>query len=127
MPAALPLYVTAFRGLGPVAARELRDRCGQEFSRVQTHRVRDYDVLSFSFPPPIDALFCLGTVEDLFYQLAIVPLAGGPADLEQLQSLCQSAPLEPGLRLHRQQHSHQGRRRTSFRVVVQARDGYYAR
>jgi 23S rRNA G2445 N2-methylase RlmL len=120
--AGLPLYTTSFRGLGPITQRELRGRFGAAVGQVVSRRVRDWDLTSFAFAGPPAELLQLGTIEDLFYQLGAMPLSGAAADLEALRSQVQDLPLDPALALHRQLAGRREHRRTSFRVVVQARD-----
>ncbi|MCC7261016.1 MAG: methyltransferase domain-containing protein, partial [Candidatus Latescibacteria bacterium] len=67
-------------------------------------------------------LFALGTIEDLFYQVGAMPLSGATTDLEALKTQIQEVLLDQGLSLHRQLAASHDNKRTSFRVVVQARD-----
>lgn len=120
--ATVPLYTTSFRGIGQITQRELRDHFSGNLTEVSSCRVRDYDLTCFTFAGAPDALFELGTIEDLFYQISAMPLSGETTDLEALQAHFQDAPIDPGLNLHRRHTSHHDHKRTSFRVVVQARD-----
>ena len=120
--ATFPLYTTSFRGIGQITERELRDRFSSNLTEVSSCRVRDYDLTCFTFSGAPDDLFELGTIEDLFYQVSVLPLSGETTDLEALKTHFQDAPIDPGLNLHRRHTSRHDRKRTTFRVVVQARD-----
>lgn len=120
--ATFPLYTTSFRGLGQITERELRDHFSGSLTQISSCRVRDYDLTCFTFAGVPDALFELGTIEDLFYQVSALPLSGETTDLEALQTHFQEAPIDPGLNLHRRHTARHDRKRTTFRVVVQARD-----
>lgn len=120
--ATFPLYTTSFRGLGQITQRELREGFSGKLTQLSACRVRDWDLNCFTFAGSPGDLLELGTIEDLFYQLAAMPLSGAATDLEALQTQIQEAPLDPALALHRQLASRRDHQRTSFRVVVQARD-----
>jgi len=120
--ATFPLYTTSFRGLGSITQRELRQRFGNKISQLRSNRVRDWDLNAFTFAGPPGELLELGTIEDLYYHLGAMPLSGAVADLEALQSQVRDLPLDPALALHRQLAPRREHKRTSFRVVVQARD-----
>ena len=120
--ATYPLYTTSFRGLGQITQRELREHFSSKLTEVSACRVRDYDLTCFTFSGTPDDLFELGTIEDLFYQVSALPLSGETTDLEALQVHFQDAPIDSGLNIHRLHTARHDRKRTSFRVVVQARD-----
>jgi len=113
------LYITAFKGIGRVAVRELRDQFGDALKKIRTHRVRDYDIAHFDWNGDIADLKQLGTVEDVFYFLTEVPLTGAREDLQNIQETISAIPLDPALAAHRQFNG-PTRGRTSYRVVVQA-------
>ena len=122
-----PLYTTSFRGIGPITARELQDRFGQALGPLEFFPVRDYDLTCFSFTGAAIELFELGTAEDVFYRLDTMQLSGETEDLQKLQARFQDTLIEPGLALHRQHTVRGNRKRTTFRVVVQARDTAWRR
>ena len=116
----LTLYTPSFKGIGQITARELRYRYGSDIRRIRTHKVRDYDITRFDTHLPVTGFLALGTVEDLFCELALHPLTGDKKDLGDLQAAVQAAPFEPALNLHRQTVSRSRRKRPTYRVIVQA-------
>ncbi len=120
--ATFPLYTTSFRGIGQITQRELRDRFGNSVTQLSACRVRDYDLNCFTFAGRPGDLFGMGTIEDLFYQVGAMPLSGATTDLEALEAQIQEVLLDQALNLHRQLAASHDNKRTSFRVVVQARD-----
>ncbi len=115
----IPLHTTTFRGLGEVTIRELDGSFGPAVSVIERHRVRDYDVTRFSFSGKVDDLHRLGTIEDLFYTIGVVPLSGTKQDLRALEDIAGAAGVTQALQ-HAQKPS--GKGVTTFRVIVQASD-----
>ncbi len=110
------LYTTSFKGVGQITVRELRFCFGNRLSRVRTDRVRDYDLVQFNYRGNPLALRQLGTVEDVFLNLADVPLSG---EREDLNTIGEIPDLIPALNVHRQFNG-LPRGRTRYRVIVQA-------
>ncbi|MDP6777824.1 MAG: methyltransferase domain-containing protein [Candidatus Latescibacteria bacterium] len=115
----IPIHTTTFRGLGEVTIRELSATFGSDASVIERHRVRDSDVTRLSFSGQVRDLYGLGTVEDLFYTLGVVPLTGKKDDLRALEQVAESGGVTRALH-HTQRPSAKGR--TTFRAVVQASD-----
>ncbi|MDE2954927.1 MAG: hypothetical protein OXR71_10415, partial [Gemmatimonadota bacterium] len=110
------LYTTSFKGIGQITVRELRFCFGDRLYRVRTDRVRDYDLVQFNYRGDPLALRQLGTVEDVFFHLADVPLSG---EREDLNTIGEIPDLIPALNVHRQFNG-LPRGRTRYRVIVQA-------
>ena len=110
------IYTTSFRGIGQITVRELRFCLGNRLSRVRTDRVRDYDLVQFNYQGNPLALRELGTVEDVFFHLADMPLSG---EREDLNTIGEIPDLIPSLNIHRQFNG-LPRGRTKYRVIVQA-------
>ena len=110
------LYTTSFKGIGQITVRELRFCFGNRLSNVRTNRVRDYDLVQFNWQGSPLALRQLGTVEDVFLNLADMPLSG---EREDLNTLGEIPDLIPALNMHRQFNG-LPKGRTKYRVIVQA-------
>ncbi len=110
------LYTTSFKGIGQITVRELRFYFGNSLSKVRTNRVRDYDLVQFNWRGNPLALRQLGTVEDIFYWLADIPLSGKREDLDTLGKIPE---LNPALNIHKQFNG-LPKTRTKYRVIVQA-------
>lgn len=115
----IPLHTTSFRGLGEVTIRELRGAFGQDVLETQQCCVRDYDVTRFRFVGPVEDLYRLRTVEDIFYSIGVVPMTGSRTDLRLFEDVGRSAITAELLRHARRRSSRRG---TTFRVIVQASD-----
>lgn len=110
------LYTTSFKGIGQVTVRELRFYFGDRLSNIRTSRVRDYDLVQFNWRGDPIALRQLGTVEDVFFCLADIPLTGKRDDLTAIADL---PDLTPALHLHKRFNG-LPKGRTKYRAVVQA-------
>lgn len=110
------LYTTSFKGIGQVTVRELRFYFGDRLSNIRTSRVRDYDLVQFNWRGDPIALRQLGTVEDVFFWLADIPLTGKRDDLTTIADL---PDLTPALHLHKRFNG-MPKGRTKYRAVVQA-------
>ena len=110
------LYTTSFKGIGQITTRELRFYFGNRLSNIRTSRVRDYDLVQFNWRGDPLPLRQLGTVEDIFYWLADIPLSG---DRDDLNALDEMPELNSALNLHKRFNG-LPKRRTKYRVIVQA-------
>lgn len=110
------LYTTSFKGIGQVTVRELRFYFGDRLSNIRTSRVRAYDLVQFNWRGDPIALRQLGTVEDVFFWLADIPLTGKRDDLTVIADL---PDLTPALHLHKRFNG-MPKGRTKYRAVVQA-------
>lgn len=110
------LYTTSFKGIGQVTVRELRFYFGDRLSNIRTSRVRDYDLVQFNWRGDPIALRQLGTVEDVFFWVADIPLTGKRDDLTAIADL---PDLTPALHLHKRFNG-LPKGRTKYRAVVQA-------
>ena len=113
------LHTTTFKGLGEITVRELEGAFRPAVSVIDRHRVRDYDVTRLSFSGEVDSLRRLGTIEDLFYTIGVVPLAGTKHDLKALEHIVEPRGVTQALQ-HAGRPSAKGP--TTFRVIVQASD-----
>ncbi len=119
-------YATAFKGLGRITARELRRRFGSDIRRIETQKIRDWDVVQFHFPHTPGSLMQMGTIEDLFHRVGSHPLSGNKKELLALESLLTPNEVEPALASHRKIAGARGnRKRTTFRVIVQSEGEFW--
>ncbi|HSH31479.1 MAG TPA: hypothetical protein VK963_02310, partial [Candidatus Saccharimonadales bacterium] len=117
------LLISSLPGLGQLSRQELRDKLAAAVSNAATSQVRNNDLTTFEFTGKLSDLWRLGTVEDVFYGLTDTVLSGQPEDLRVVQdAVTAAAGLDRALAHHRVAAGGRGRKRTRFRVVVQADD-----
>lgn len=116
-----PVYVTSFKGLGPVTAREIRHRLGIRPDPAALVTVRDYDITPFDVDET-ESLADLRTTEDIFYVLGTAELTGHRADAERVEDAVVAAPIERAITCKRAFTPKSRPGRPTFRVIVQAED-----
>ena len=116
------VHTTSFKGIGKITVREIGQRFGSAATDFEAHRVADWEVSCFSFAGRAAELTELGTVEDVFYSVALCPLEGAKEDLKVLRSAILPEAVSSGLTEYWDCSRRKAKSRLTFRVVVQARD-----
>jgi 23S rRNA G2445 N2-methylase RlmL len=115
-----PLYALAFKGLGEVARRELRDKLG---ATDFVHRtVRDSDLVAFEADIDQIDLSQLLTVEDVYYALDVFPITGDKKDIEGFKRRVEDWVFEDGITAKSHVTPRGRKGAVSYRVIVQAED-----
>ena len=121
--AEIPIHTSSFKGIGKITVREIEAKFGSAATDFETHRVADWDITRFRFTGAPEALIKLGTVEDVFYSLAMQPLEGSKEDLEKLRAVIRPEWVNEGLSpFWTCSPRRRVKSRLTYRVVVQARD-----
>ncbi|MBK34670.1 MAG: hypothetical protein CME26_03955 [Gemmatimonadetes bacterium] len=115
-----PLYAVAFKGVGEIARREIRNRL--EATGFVHRTVRDSDLISFSADIDRVDISNLLTVEDVYYQLDVLPLTGEKKDLESFRRRVEAWSFEEGITARRHVTPRSRKGAVSYRVIVQAED-----
>lgn len=110
---------TTLPGISPIAKNYLNKRFGRELKIKEIHRLRNNDLIVFSFAGDTDGLFDHSMVEDIFEIKAISKLEGSRLDLKELKTLASKLNLSNKYRKAKGSKSH------TARVVVQAADQYW--
>ena len=116
-----PLYVTSFRGIGPVTLRELRRFIGVDASATSHHSLRDYDITRFT-SDRVEDLDGLRTTEDVFYEIGLADLTGHRADAARVADIVVAGAIENAIGCKRSLTPKARPGHPTFRVIVQAED-----